>query len=266
MATGQDAPDDFDNKLKQRQTSRIADPLRTIPTSSAHQPRGRIPNTPLSASIISFSLGCVFTLGFLTFLRGGFGQWWSTYQLGFFIASWAAFHWGEFAVTAGWNSDKCSVDSFLLENGNLYHIAHSTAIIEYIITNYFRPSWKEYPYVSVIGICLVVFGQTLRSIAMIHAASNFSHSVALYKMEGHVLVTRGVYSWFRHPSYTGFFYWALGTQLVLQNPLTFIAFAVILWRFFDSRIKVEEKHLVRFFGNEYLAYRQRVGTKIPLIP
>ena len=45
------------------------------------------------------------------------------------------------------------------------------------------------------------------------------------------------YSWFRHPSYTGFFYWALGTQLVLQNPVTFVFFAILLWRFFYYRIR-----------------------------
>lgn len=110
MATDQDAPEGFDQKLKQRQTAPAANPLSTIPKNAANLPHGRIPNTPLAASMISFILGSVFIMGFLTFLNGGFGQWWSTYQLGFFVASWAAFHWGEFAVTAGWNFDKCSVD------------------------------------------------------------------------------------------------------------------------------------------------------------
>ena len=43
------------------------------------------------------------------------------------------------------------------------------------------------------GIVFVVFGQVLRSVAMIHAATNFSHSVAYYKVEGHRLVTDGIY-------------------------------------------------------------------------
>lgn len=72
---------------------------------------GRIPNTPLFVSLIAFLLGGVFALGTLTFFVGGFaGTWWATAQLGFFTAAWAAFHWGEFAVTAGWNFEKCSVD------------------------------------------------------------------------------------------------------------------------------------------------------------
>ena len=90
---------------------------------------------------------------------------------------------------------------------------------------------------------------------MIHAGSNFSHIMAHRKAEGHVLVTSGIYrleptsitgdmllmsrlvSYLRHPSYTGFFYWALGTQLVLQNPLSFVLYLCILWRFFYQRIR-----------------------------
>lgn len=91
---------------------------------------------------------------------------------------------------------------------------------------------------------------------MIQASTNFSHLVAHHKAEGHRLVKEGVYAyvsrynppgyvlifdhrWFRHPSYTGFFYWAVGTQMVLQNHICFIIFTVILWRFFYHRIKCE---------------------------
>jgi hypothetical protein len=31
-------------------------------------------------------------------------------QLSFFFATWSAFHWGEFAMTAGWNRARASVD------------------------------------------------------------------------------------------------------------------------------------------------------------
>lgn len=44
-----------------------------------------------------------------------------------------------------------------------------------------------------------------------------------------------MFSWFRHPSYAGFYYWALGTQLVLQNPLNFCLYLVLLWKFFYYR-------------------------------
>jgi len=84
-------------------------PLATIP--DVNKPHGRIPNTPLAVATVSFLLGWVFLFGVSLIVPGGLsGHWWTTYQLGFFIAAWAGFHWGEFAVTAGWNLHKCSID------------------------------------------------------------------------------------------------------------------------------------------------------------
>jgi protein-S-isoprenylcysteine O-methyltransferase len=103
-----DAPNGFDERTRRRLAPQ--GPLETISVTQEHH--GRIPNTPLAASTISFLLGILFSLGMTTFLCGGFDavHWWLTYQLGFFVAAWSAFHWGEFAVTAGWNREKCSVD------------------------------------------------------------------------------------------------------------------------------------------------------------
>lgn len=105
------ALDGFEQRLRQRAAAVKADPLQTVPVQADHQPRGFIPNTPLSVALISFLLGSLFAFGLLLFSTNGFGLfWWSTSQLGFFLAAWSAFHWGEFAVTAGWNREKCSVD------------------------------------------------------------------------------------------------------------------------------------------------------------
>ncbi|KAF8528957.1 Isoprenylcysteine carboxyl methyltransferase family-domain-containing protein [Hysterangium stoloniferum] len=280
--------DHFEAKIRQHAAATASsNSLETIPEPGQFQPHGNIPNTPLAASLISFLLGGLFTASFITFSLDGLGgYWWTTYQLGFYLAAWSAFHWAEFAVTAGWNREKCTVDSFLLDNGSMYHVAHATALLEYLLTLYFQPSAKTYPYVSqagecrgsiallgitndrkrALGIILTLVGQALRSSAMIHAATNFSHPVALEKQPGHRLVTDGIYGWLRHPSYTGFFYWALGTQLVLQNPFSCIMFAIVLWRFFYARTRREERALERFFGVDYVQYRQRVGTLIPFIP
>ncbi|KAI9512228.1 Isoprenylcysteine carboxyl methyltransferase family-domain-containing protein [Russula earlei] len=271
--------DTFEQRLLERELRE--NPIETIPNPTAARPHGDIPNTPLAVSTISFLLGSIFTLGLFIFLSGGLNNaWFTTYQLGFFIVSWSAFHWGEFAVTAGWNRERVSVDSFLLNNGRMYHIANGLALAEYLVVIYFRPSLKSFPYVSSIGkslcfgghrvlctpVWLVLLGQFLRSAAMIKAGSNFSHAVAFRRQVDHRLVTDGVYAWFRHPSYAGFFYWALGTQLVLQNPLSFSVYSVLLMRFFSSRIRAEERALISFFGDDYVSYRGRVGTRIPFIP
>lgn len=161
--------DDFERRIEERRN--MQHPLVTIPASM--EPHGNIPNTPLAASTISFLLGGFFALGFFLFLQGGLpSPWWATYQLGFFVAAWSAFHWGEFAVTAGWNLEKCSVDcehsttvcaldsvahispAFLLDNGAMYHIANSIALTEYLVTLFFIPSSKSTAYISTIGVSI----------------------------------------------------------------------------------------------------------------
>jgi protein-S-isoprenylcysteine O-methyltransferase len=104
------------------------------------------------------------------------------------------------------------VEAFLLDNGIMYHAANTIALVEYLVTLYFKPALKTYTKISTIGmirvlwvtalqiidvisgIALVLLGQGLRSVAMIHASTNFSHSVAFRKRPSHQLVTGGVYA------------------------------------------------------------------------
>jgi protein-S-isoprenylcysteine O-methyltransferase Ste14 len=45
-----------------------------------------------------------------------------------------------------------------------------------------------------------------------------------------------LYAYFRHPSYFGFFWWGIGTQVMLGNTLCLVAYAGVLWYFFMKRI------------------------------
>lgn len=89
---------------------------------------------------------------------------------------------------------------------------------------------------------------------MVHASESFSHKVASCKEEQHKLITTGVYGYVhylrlvynsllsnvslvRHPSYLGFYVWALGAQVILLNPISFVVFAAVLRDFFKDRIK-----------------------------
>ena len=75
------------------------------------------------------------------------------------------------------------------------------------------PELKQLSYVSLLGLLMVMCGECLRKAAMLTAGSNFNHIVQNEKAQSHVLVTGGVYSLFRHPSYVGWFYWSIGTQV-----------------------------------------------------
>ena len=86
---------------------------------------------------------------------------------------------------------------------------------------------------------MMVVGQALRTTAMVQAGQNFNHTVQVRKKEEHELVVDGVYAWLRHPSYVGFFWWGLGTQVVMGNGVCFVGYAAVLWSFFSGRIHSE---------------------------
>ncbi len=88
-----------------------------------------------------------------------------------------------------------------------------------------------------LGFMMMVLGQGVRTAAMAQAGANFSHIMRMKKKSGHVLVIDGVYKWLRHPSYFGFFWWGLGSQIVLGNGVCLLGYVVVLWRFFRLRIE-----------------------------
>ena len=140
------------------------------------------------------------------------------------------------------------MSSFLLTtNGWEYNVANIVSFVECILGYLFFPhsflSWTE-PIAGVkvqvvVGFLLIVMGQSLRTLAMVHAGRNFNHTVQVVRKEGHVLVKSGVYSVFRHPSYFGYFWWEIGMQLVMGNAVCLVTHTLVLWKFFNTRIRSE---------------------------
>eukprot|EP01136_Pigoraptor_vietnamica_P000146 Opistho-1_new@25083 len=168
-------------------------------------------------------------------------------------------------TTALFNLQKLSLDSFLLNHSFEYKAAAVFCCTEYAIESLFFPTWKHHPWVSAVGLAVVLFGEFVRKLAMFTARSNFSHIIADDKRKGHELVTIGIYGRLRHPSYFGWFWWSIGTQILLCNPVSLVGFAVASWRFFRERIAYEEETLIEFFGDSYKTCRSKVGTGIPYI-
>jgi protein-S-isoprenylcysteine O-methyltransferase len=79
-------------------------------------------------------------------------------------------------------------------------------------------------------------GLVIRLLSFYTAKSNFTHLVQHEKAEKHQLVTHGIYSLMRHPGYMGFFYYSLASMVFIGNPFCFVAYAVVLSRFFRNRI------------------------------
>lgn len=226
------------------------------PLDPSNYPNGEksLSGISLRAFLIGTTLGistCV-TLSLAFLLATPF------WRVPFFLASLCLFHFLEFYITAAYNTRYASVSAFLLSsNGWAYNVAHGSAMLECLIGYYFFPESRYYSLsiednygikiTVVLGVLLVVLGQTVRTLAMAQAGSNFNHTVQVEYKEGHTLVRNGVYALSRHPSYFGFFWWGLGTQLVLGNVVCFVGYAVVLWRFFSSRIKSKLFSTFRWF-------------------
>lgn len=221
------------------------------------------PNGKMSLSGISLRAFCLGTtlgmaLSLTVFLIGNGNTLW---RLPFFVSALSLFHFLEYFITARYNTRSATVSAYLLSsNGWAYNAAHGSAMVECLLSHLVlgcSSSEKVLTFIVsgrgssnttqlsslllivVLGLVFMVLGQTVRSLAMVHAASNFNHHVQVEHKEGHVLVQSGVYRFLRHPSYFGFFWWGLGTQLILGNVLCFVIYAVVLWRFFSSRIRRE---------------------------
>lgn len=175
------------------------------------------------------------------------------------------FHYSEFLAIALSNPETLSVDSFILDHSLDYKIAAAASWIEFFIERYIYPGMKTIWWFSLLGLTLCLLGETLRKAAMLTARVSFTHTVQNERKPNHKLITSGVYSWARHPSYVGWFYWAIGTQIILVNPVCILVYTLASWKFFHDRIIIEEVTLLSFFGEEYMEYQRKVPSGLPLI-
>lgn len=185
-------------------------------------------------------------------------------QFGLYLAVLSTFHFSEFIVTGLGNPQNLSFDSYLVNHSTAYGLAMAASWLEHFTQLWLWPDLKlGLPVLSWAGLALCITGEIVRKTAMLHAGRNFNHLVQSTRDSEHRLVTSGIYSFCRHPSYAGWFLWSLGSQVILCNPVCLVIYAVVSFQFFNERIYAEEFSLLQFFGSEYREYQARVGTGIP---
>lgn len=112
---------------------------------------------------------------------------------------------------------------------------------------------------KVIGVLLIVFGIYLDLSAKLK--SKIFKSVA-----DNQLLTGGVYGIVRNPVYSGALLACTGAVLMANNLILLIV-PVICWLYMTVFLmKTEEKWLKELYGQEYVAYCQRVNRCIPWFP
>jgi protein-S-isoprenylcysteine O-methyltransferase Ste14 len=110
------------------------------------------------------------------------------------------------------------------------------------------------------GVVLFAAGGALRIWPVFVLGDRFSGLVAI--QPGHTLVTSGLYSVIRHPSYLGLLVSTLGWGLAFRSGVGILITALMIPPLL-ARISAEERLLRSQFGDEYDAYRARTSRLIP---
>ncbi len=111
-----------------------------------------------------------------------------------------------------------------------------------------------------IGVFLFAAGGALRIYPVFVLGRRFSGLVAI--QPEHTLVTTGIYSAVRHPSYLGLVVNSLGWALAFRS-LVGILLTALMIPVLIARIRAEEALLHSHFGEEYDEYRRRTPLLIP---
>lgn len=229
---------------------------KTTMYASYHPEKVRLHVVALKA----FGLGVVFLVSSVALF---FETSWhtSTLRVALYTMTQCVFHLFEFLSTSLFNNSETEDDSFILNDTDL-HVAYICSLAESVAVRYFLPRHSPSLYV---GLAVLLVGQICRTWSMYTAGASFNHYIQRDKADTHQLITGGIYRYLRHPSYFGYFWWYVGSQILLENWILTVVGVYRLQRFFSARIEYEEGFLVSFFGDDYRAYKARTPVAIPLI-
>jgi methanethiol S-methyltransferase len=118
------------------------------------------------------------------------------------------------------------------------------------------------PYIGANGILGTIFFGLI-GFVLIYLGWRDIHKHYWVQEEGKGrLVTGGIYSYIRHPQYTGVFCLSLAMLSEWATVPLLIMFPLILFMYYRLA-KREEKDMEKEFGQEYVLYRERTGMFLP---
>jgi len=122
--------------------------------------------------------------------------------------------------------------------------------------NYTLPPWAGWLGALFMLGAVLVFWR-----AHVDLGRNWSPSLQI--LEGHTLITQGIYHIIRHPMYASQWLWVLAQPLLIQNWIAGLAGALFYLPLYFVRVPVEERMMLEQFGDEYRDYMRRTGRVLP---
>lgn len=112
-----------------------------------------------------------------------------------------------------------------------------------------------------VGVAFLALGLWL--LYRSHADLGANWSLTLEIRQKHILVTKGVYRFVRHPMYLALLLYAAGQALVLPNWVAGPSYLIALTLLFAFRMRPEEQMMLDAFGDDYEAYMARTKRLVP---
>lgn len=126
-----------------------------------------------------------------------------------------------------------------------------------------KPHFKFAIVGNIVGVILCVMGAAVTMVSQYQMGKSWR--IGVDETEKTELVTHGLFSFSRNPIYFGMLIVGLGFMVLVPHAFMVICF-ILAYIGIDLQVrKIEEPHLVRVFGDEYVAYTNRTNRYIPWI-
>lgn len=119
----------------------------------------------------------------------------------------------------------------------------------------------DFDILTVTGILFISTGTLFRIISIKKLDKHFSTIIKVQKYQK--IITTGIYGIIRHPSYSAAYLAIIGSCVFIHAYFSIFITAIIMFFIYRRRIKVEEKLLIKKFGNIYKKYQKKTFAFIP---
>jgi len=206
-----------------------------------------------------------FVLAFL-FIQGFYLLHTKYIQFGICLSSLCLYYITEYLFVCTFHYNTLSWNSFLINQSKYFIACLLFSFSEFFLEFFLFGDYKILKVFIVIGSIGLIIGQSIRITTLFTAGKNFHHNIQHEFSPDHRLLTTGLYSFTRHPSYLGWYIWAMSSQVLMVNPVSFYVYWIACRLFLNVRVNYEEETLIKLFRNDYLEYMKKVPTRIPYVP